>query len=136
MALADATGASFVTGAAGATLASLEVRDGDAEVAAAAFRWLIDHWRRVGMWSTQWTMLRSVARLLERLQRHHEAAVLTAAVTSEGFGHALFGEDALALAALSERLQRCLGEDGWDAAVAQAQALDRDGVVEVALQSL
>ena len=37
---------------------------GDPHVAAEQYRRLLDHWRRAGMWSTQWTMLRAVAGLL------------------------------------------------------------------------
>jgi predicted ATPase/DNA-binding SARP family transcriptional activator len=135
MALAAATGASFVTGAAGASLASLEARHGDPAVAAASYRWLIDHWRRVGMWSMQWTMLRSVALLLERIERPREAGVLASAVTNDGFGHAVFGDDAVALQQLSERLRRRLGDEGWDAAAAEGRSLDGDAVVEFALRA-
>ena len=48
--------------------------------AAADYRRLILHWRRAGMWSTQWTMLRSIAGLLARLDRHRDAALLEGAI--------------------------------------------------------
>src|SRR5690606_34943667 len=64
--LARRTGAAFVTGLAGAAAASIDARDGDPDAAARAFRGLIDHWRRAGMWATQWTMLRAIAGLLAR----------------------------------------------------------------------
>ena len=67
--LAEQTDASFVTGIAGASKASIDARVGDPTVAAAEYRRLITHWRRAGMWSTQWTMLRSIAGLLARLGR-------------------------------------------------------------------
>ena len=51
-------------------------RVGDPAAAAEDYRRVIDHWRRAGMWSTQWTMLRSIAGLLSRLGRHRDAAVL------------------------------------------------------------
>src|SRR3546814_6670722 len=63
---AEATGASFVTGIAGASMASIVARSGDPAAAVQEYRWLIDHWRRAGMWSTQWTMLRSIALLMVR----------------------------------------------------------------------
>jgi hypothetical protein len=81
-------------------------------------------------------MLRSVALLLERLDRPREAAVLTAAVTNEGFGHALFGDDAVAIAGLSSRLRQRLGDDGWEAATAEGRSLDGEAVVELALRTL
>src|SRR3546814_16781478 len=73
---ADATGASFVTGIAGASMASIVARSGDPSAAVQEYRFLIDHWRRAGMWSTQWTMLRSIALLMVRLGRPRESAVL------------------------------------------------------------
>ena len=68
--IAAETGASFVTGVAGASRASIDARRGDPLAAANQYRLLIAHWRRAGIWSTQWTMLRSVAGLLPRLGRH------------------------------------------------------------------
>ena len=56
-------------GVAGTSNASIEARLGDPAAAAEEYRRLIAHWRRAGVWSTQWTMLRSVAGLLERLGR-------------------------------------------------------------------
>ena len=66
--LAESTGASFVAGVAGASKASIDARLGDPSAAAEDYRRLITHWRRAGMWSTQWTMLRSIAALLARLE--------------------------------------------------------------------
>ena len=65
--------------------------------AAEDYRRLITHWRRAGMWSTQWTMLRSIAGLLARLGRHREAAVLVGAVRATQAGHRIFGQDEAAL---------------------------------------
>ena len=67
-------------GNAGASKASIDARSGDPAAAAEDYRRLITHWRRAGMWSTQWTMLRSIAGLLARLGRLAEAAVLEGAV--------------------------------------------------------
>ena len=49
---------------------------GDPEAAAQDYRRLILHWRRAGLWATQWTMLRASAGLLARLGRPRDAAVL------------------------------------------------------------
>jgi len=77
--LAEITGASFVAGVAGASKASIEARVGDPLVAAEDYRRLITHWRRAGMWSTQWTMLRSIAGLLAGRGGCRDAAVLEVA---------------------------------------------------------
>ncbi len=87
------TNASFVAGLAGASRASIDARLGDPFAAAADYRRLITHWRRAGMWSTQWTMLRSIAGLLSRLDRPRESAVLVGAVRATQAGHRIFGED-------------------------------------------
>ena len=75
----------------GASKASIDARVGDPLVAAADYRRLIDHWRRAGMWSTQWTMLRAIAGLLARLGRSRDAAVLIGAVRATRAGHRIFG---------------------------------------------
>jgi hypothetical protein len=136
LALAEATGASLVAGLASASKASIEARVGDPDVAVRDYRRLLDQWRRAGMWSTQWTMLRSVAGLLARLGRHHDAAVLVGAVSSTAEGHRIFGADAEALRALTQRLREALGDDGLDAALAAGAALDGDAAVEHARRAL
>ncbi|MGI9028755.1 MAG: ATP-binding protein [Ilumatobacteraceae bacterium] len=132
--LAELTGASFVTGAAGTSKASIESRLGDPIVAADDYRRLIDHWRRAGMWSTQWTMLRSIAGLLARLGLDHDAAVLTGSVLATRAGHRIFGEDEVALADLGQRLRDRLGDDAYGTALTAGAALDGDAAVELALR--
>lgn len=134
--LAERTGASFVTGLAGASRASIEARVGDAEVAAAEYRWLIPHWRRAGVWSTQWTMLRSIAMLLGRLGRWHEAAVLEGAVRATDEGHRIFGADEQALASLAAAAERALGGDAYREALGAGAALDGDAAASLALRAL
>jgi len=48
----------------------------DAAAAASALADVLDHWDRVGDWSQQWLNLRYIVRLLVRLGRDEEAAVL------------------------------------------------------------
>ncbi len=134
--LAELTGASFVTGVAGTSKASIEARLGDPLVAAEDYRRLITHWRRAGMWSTQWTMLRSIAGLLTRLGRPHEAALLTGSVLATHAGHRIFGEDEAALAELGQRLREALGDETYEAALAEGAELDGDAAVELALRAL
>jgi hypothetical protein len=134
--LAERTNASFVTGIAGASKASIDARIGDPAAAAEEYRRLIHHWRRAGMWSTQWTMLRSIAALLERLERHHDAAVLHGAVRATASGHRIFGADAVALDELGARLRAALGDDAYEAARRQGVALDGDAAADHALRAL
>jgi hypothetical protein len=134
--LAEATRSSFVTGAAGASLASLEARHGNPHAAADDYRRLIMHWQHAGMWPTQWTMMRSIARLLARLGRDREAAVLLGAVRATGSGHQIFGSDQLALAELADELQRRLGDADCAAAVGEGATLDGAGAAALALRAL
>jgi tetratricopeptide (TPR) repeat protein len=134
--LAEATHASFVAGVAGASRASIVARVGDAQAAAADYRRLISHWQRAGMWSTQWTMLRSVAGLLARLGRHRDAAALVGAVRATRSGHRIFGADEAALEELESRLRGVLGDEIYAAAIAEGAELDGDAAVELALRAL
>jgi hypothetical protein len=134
--LAEQTHSAFVVGVAGASKASIDARTGDPVTAAAEYRRLILHWRRAGMWSTQWTMLRSIAGLLARLGRFHDAAVLEGAVRSTVAGHRIFGTDQVALAELTNRLRAELGATAYEAARAQGAVLDGAAAVEHALRSL
>ena len=134
--LAAVTNASFVTGVAGASKASIDARIGDPVAAADEYRRLISHWQRAGMWPTQWTMLRSIAGLLARLGRHRDAAVLEGAVRATESGHRIFGADEAALAELEVRLRAALGDDDYEAARRDGAMLDGDAAVEHALRAL
>jgi hypothetical protein len=134
--LAEATGASFVVGIAGSSRASIDARFGDPLVAAEQYRQLIAHWRRAGVWATQWTMLRSIAVLLARLGQPRAAAVLEGAVRSTAAGHRIFGADEVTLSQLSARLRAELGDAGYEAAVGDGARLDGDAAVEHALRHL
>jgi predicted ATPase len=134
--LAERFDVAFVSGVAGASKASLDARLGDPAVAAADYRWLLDLWRRAGIWSTQWTMLRSIAGLLHRLGQPRDAAVLVGAVQAARAGHRVFGADEVALAQLGKRLRVGLGDDVYRAALAEGGALDGDAAVEHARRAL
>jgi hypothetical protein len=133
---AERTGAWLVVGLAGASRASIDARIGDPAAAVEAYRWLIPHWRRSGVWSTQWTMLRSIALLLVRLGRHREAAVLEGAVRATDEGHRIFGADEAALDALGAACRRALGDAGYDAACREGTRLDGDAAADFALLAL
>jgi predicted ATPase len=134
--LAQRTGAPFVTGVAGASKVSIDARTGDPVAAAADYRRLIAHWRRAGVWSTQWTMLRSIAGLLARLGRPRDAAVLVGAVWATESGHRIFGADEIALGELGDHLRAELGEQALQAALEAGAALDGDAAIAHALHAL
>jgi hypothetical protein len=134
--LAELTGASFVTGVAGATLSSIDARLGDPLTAAADQRRLIRLWQRSGAWSTLWTLMRGVVALLVRLERYRDAAVLEGAVRSTASGHRIFGADAVALAELGRRVRAELGDEAYEAAVREGSTLDGERAVEHALRAL
>jgi predicted ATPase/DNA-binding SARP family transcriptional activator len=133
---AQMTDATFVTGIAGASRASLDARLGDVEEAVSAYRWLIRHWQRAGMWSTQWVMLRSIAVLLDGTARHVDAAVLEGAIRGASASQRLTGADEVALDALSDRLRATLGADAYGRARQQGAALDSDALLDHVLRSL
>lgn len=134
--IAERTHTSFVTGTAGASKASLDARHGDPAQAAADYRRLILHWRRAGMWSTQWTMLRSIAGLLARLGKPRDAAVLEGAIRATLAGHRIFGADEVALNELSRTLESAMGPAGYADAVRTGASLDGNAAVEHALAAL
>lgn len=88
------------------------------------------------MWSTQWTMLRSIVALLARLGRHRDAAALVGAVRTTVAGHRIFGADEAALHELGLRLRDAMGDDDYEAALPEGAALDGDAAVERALRAL
>ena len=134
--IAERTHASFVVGTAGASKASIDARTGDPHAAAADYRYLIHHWRRAGMWSTQWTMLRSIAGLLARLGRFRDAAVLVGAIRATIAGHRVFGADEVALEQLSKTLASELGPEVYAVALREGAVLDGNAAVEHALLAL
>jgi hypothetical protein len=71
------------------------------------------------MWSTQWTMLRSIAGLLARLGHDRDAAVLLGPIHATQAGHRVFGADEVALRELGRRLPETLGSDAYEAALAE-----------------
>jgi hypothetical protein len=81
-------------------------------------------------------MLRSIAALLDRLGRHHDAAVLEGAVRATAAGHRIFGADEVALTELRVRLQAALGDEAYAAALQAGAALDGHAAAEHALHAL
>ncbi|KQY33357.1 hypothetical protein ASD42_15955 [Nocardia sp. Root136] len=133
--MAEATGTTFVTGVAGASRASLDVRSGRTAEAAAAYPALIRGWQRAGMWSTQWVMLRSIALLLDQLGRAEQAAVLDGAIRAATADQPL-GSDREVLDQLSHRLRTALGANDFDRARRLGAELDNDEILDYTFTAL
>ena len=135
--LAELTNASFVAGVAGASKASIDARLGDPFAAAEDYRRLIAHWRRAGMWSTQWTMLRVDRRTAGPARAPAgRRRCWSGAVRATRAGHRIFGHDEAALAALATELRARSVTRPTTAALAEGAVLDGDAAVELALQAL
>ncbi|MFD3637684.1 hypothetical protein ACFWUY_42080, partial [Streptomyces sp. NPDC058664] len=133
--MAEATGTTFVSGVAGASRASLDVRSRRTADAAAAYPALIRSWQRAGMWSTQWVMLRSIALLLDQLGRSEQAAVLDGAIRAAAADQPL-GSDREVLDQLSQRLRTALGDNDFEQARRHGADLGNDAILDYTLAAL
>jgi predicted ATPase/DNA-binding SARP family transcriptional activator len=122
--LARRSGATFVEGVAGASLASVAVRDGLHHQAVEEYRWLLPTWLRAGVSAPFWTMLRSVIELLVAAGVDEPAARLLGAVTEPGSGHDVYGDDDRRLRAAEATLRRRLGVAGTEACMAMGRRFD------------
>jgi predicted ATPase/DNA-binding SARP family transcriptional activator len=136
LALSRRAKADFVTGIAGASAASLEVRHGDPARAVELYRWLLPLWRRAGVQTPLWTMLRSIARLLANLGHPEQASLVLGAASAPLHGHEVAGDDAARLGRLSEELERGLGRVAFEAQVAVGASLGADAAASLAASTL
>ncbi|MEZ5263729.1 MAG: hypothetical protein R2755_18600 [Acidimicrobiales bacterium] len=124
VALADAGGATFVAGVAGASLASLAVRGGRFDDAVQQYRTLLPHWLRAGVSAPLWTMLRSAVELLLSVGADEAAARVLGAVTAPGSGNEVVGDDDRRLRAAAAVLVERLGPGRYESCVAEGGLLD------------
>ena len=129
---ADTTGAWFVSGVAGALIASMSARLGNVDEAIDVYRWVLPWCARAGEWSILGTALRSTSELLVQMDRHRSAAIVLGAVAQSREGHAVFGADADRLAQLSGDLSERLGRDVFDQLFAEGTRLDVDSAAAIA----
>ena len=66
----------FIHGIASVGLVAVQAASGQLSEALAGYRDLIDHWRRTGAWTQQWTTLRNAADLFDQLGDHELASFL------------------------------------------------------------
>jgi predicted ATPase/DNA-binding SARP family transcriptional activator len=133
---AQRCGAWFVAGVAGASLASLEVRHGDADRATELYRLLLPLWSRTADSSVVWTAMRSVSALFHRLELHDHAATVLGAVLHTNDGHEVFGVDAERLSNLEHELLGVLGQRAFEAAALAGRGLDAVELSEFVLARL
>lgn len=93
---------------------------------------MIAHWRRIGVWTAQWILLRSLIHVLVHLGMAQPAAVLYGALRSSATTASVHGSDAERLAAAVATAEREIGKERLRACMAQGQRLTDDEVVAYA----
>ncbi len=77
--LSERSGATFAQGLAAVGLVTAQASAGELEKALVGYAELIERWNRTGAWLQQWTTLRNLADLLDRLDDRETATALRAA---------------------------------------------------------
>jgi predicted ATPase/DNA-binding SARP family transcriptional activator len=134
--LARESRASFVEQVAALTLATVAAEAGDVQGAVESYRAVVDHWRRTGSWTQQWTTLRNVAVLLAHEGMTEDALMLVVAADAAADSSALAQEAAVAQAQLVGRLRARLGPARAAEVAAEATVTPRADVVDAALSAL
>ncbi len=135
IALAESAGATFVEGIALVGLASLLGRSGDPSTALPLFRSIVGRWRRMGVWTHQWTTLRNLVQLLMEMGRWESAAVLSGAINGHSAAQA-FGADAELMDSATERLTATLGASSWSEAAGRGALMSKEDAVTFALEAI
>jgi predicted ATPase len=131
-ALAASVGSTFLTGVAGMSAATLRARHDDPEDALRRFADLIDLWERVGNWTQQWTLLRSLVTTLVRLGRDEPAAMLYGAMQASPTAAPLFGADTERLAAVVRTIEQRAGREQLAAWMERGRRFRDEEVIELA----
>ena len=124
VALARRSGATFVEGVAGASLASVAVREGRRQEAIEHYRWLLPTWLRAGVSAPFRTMLRSVIELLVAAGLDEPAAKLLGAVMQPDSGNDVIGDDDRRLRAIEATVRGRLGDQRTDVCIAAGRTFD------------
>jgi tetratricopeptide (TPR) repeat protein len=77
--LSEISGATFLHAVAAVGLVSVQAAAGEVQMALRGYDELVDYWERTGAWTQQWTTLRNLANLLDRLDDHDAASFLRTA---------------------------------------------------------
>lgn len=128
-----AVGERMIIGVAGLSTVTLRARLGGRDHDLGAYRELIEHWRRVGAWTQQWTTLRNLVELLARRGEEERAAArLLGASQASGRAAPAYGAEAQRLERAVEALRWRLGPD-LDIELAAGSELGDEGAVALAL---
>ena len=130
------TGDRYLTGVALTSAASVRTRHGDPRDAVPLFCDVLEHWRQLGDWTHQWTVLRNLVDLLVRTGRHREAAVLHGALTARAGAVPTFGADAVRMEQALDVLETRLGRDTVATLRSRGGRLRDDEVVATAMSFL
>ena len=126
--LARISDSPFVSGVAGLTLTSLQIRTGDSIAAIGKIIDLIEQWRATGAWVQQWITMRTVVELLVLVQDYEHAALVLGAVVENESSSEVSGSDAQrlhdALATIEEHLPDARHQ------IANGAEIERDQLVE------
>ncbi len=132
--LAGPVGDRFLEGVARVATTSLLARHRSPREALAAFPEVINHWRRAGDWTHQWTTLRNLVPLLVALDADAAAAQLYAAQAAGAVP--AYGVEADRLRAAAEQLSVRLGTQRFEALVSNGQQLDGAAALDLALTTI
>ena len=136
LALTESVHGRFVEGVARHAVASLRARHHGPREAMSSFRNVIDHWRRAGDWTHQWTTLRNLIPLLVTIDADRPAALLYGAQRQSATAAPVYGADAERLAETSQTLAGRLGTDAFEELVAQGGRFSDHDAVDVALATI
>ena len=134
---AESVDNTFLKGLLSVALATALGRHGDPAKALAQFRETITWWQEVGAWSFLSTTLRNFGEFLtEQVDRNEEAVLVRCSIERFDASSAAGGIDAERDRHLRRTLTERLGGDRFDELRGQAQQLDRDEIVRLALDTI
>lgn len=134
--LARACDARFVEGVAWLTAATLRARHHDPRAAIADHVGLLEHWRRSGDRTQQWTTLRNVADLLSALGDDEAAVMIATASEAEATASPTFGGEAERLHAVVSTARRRLDDASLIRCEERGRHLSTEQVIDLALARL
>ncbi|MFW6090954.1 MAG: BTAD domain-containing putative transcriptional regulator [Actinomycetota bacterium] len=136
MALAERVGDRLLQGVVRVATTTLAARHRSPREALDSFADVIQHWRRAGVWTHQWTTLRNLVWVLAHLHADEHAALLYGAQRAAGNAARTYGADAERLADARRMLGARLGEATFEALADQGSQLSGGQAVDFALAGI
>jgi hypothetical protein len=133
--LAEGVGATYVSGLARLSLATLAIRVGDPAAALSQYSVLLELWRRSGNWAQQWPTLRTLAIALAESGRHEQAMRLLGGIDGNAQVPS-WGDDAARLSRVHERARAVLGGDAYATAYGDGVRLSSLDVLALAQRAV